>query len=317
MSPEVSPVSTMDERSEVLRQLEFYFSDSNFLGDKFLREVAEKDNGFVDIDTLAKFKRMVPYADKRDLIIDAVNVSTRLKLNDDNTKIARVDPLPNPDAVLSRMIYVKGLDKFNNAPNTDLQQKYEEFFGALAKCLSVRLVRVNKTFISKAFVEYETPEEVENVLNTPHVQNDKPLSMETVKAYASRKAEQWNVSTKFVLDRIIDRKYLRPKETEAHIIPKTCAEELYGEINGKRFLHNSLVRYSNAPEGLTVPMLKPYLLTAPTTVRFIDTSDKGQSGVFQLEDPKAEEFIEKMQNELNIKDNVLTLSRIEGNIEYN
>jgi hypothetical protein len=60
----------------------------------------------VDIDTLVNFKRMTPYADKRDLIIDAVNASFRLKLNDDNTKVARVDPLPDPDVVLSRMIYV-------------------------------------------------------------------------------------------------------------------------------------------------------------------------------------------------------------------
>ncbi|RKP26284.1 hypothetical protein SYNPS1DRAFT_21921 [Syncephalis pseudoplumigaleata] len=307
---------TADERPSILRQLEFYFSDSNLMGDKYLKGlIAQNDGGYVELDTLLKFKRMAPYADKRDLIIAALQLSTRLKLNDDNTKVARINPLPEPDVVLSRMVYVKGLDKMANVPKENLQGEYEAFFGKIGKCLSVRLVRANKTFIGKAFVEYASPAEAEQVLSNHHIQNDQVLHMETAKSYAQRKAEQWGVTTQLVLDRIVDRKYMKPKEADTRVVPKTCADELFGEINGKRFLYNSLVRYANGPQGLNMSTLRNALEAAPTNVRFIDTDDNGQSGVLQLEDPVAEEFIEKMQNVLKINDNVLSLSRIEGDEE--
>ena len=50
-----------DDRSErkILRQLEFYFSESNLPRDKFLRELVERDEDrFVEMKTLLKFQRM-------------------------------------------------------------------------------------------------------------------------------------------------------------------------------------------------------------------------------------------------------------------
>ena len=51
----------------VLRQIEYYFSDSNFPKDKFLMaEVAKSEEGWVDLTTIANFnkvKQMVPSQD--------------------------------------------------------------------------------------------------------------------------------------------------------------------------------------------------------------------------------------------------------------
>ncbi|KAI9598297.1 hypothetical protein BDF19DRAFT_228796 [Syncephalis fuscata] len=312
MSTGISPSATTDERYNVVKQLEFYFSDSNILSDKFLRELAEKDDGFVELDIISKFKRMAPYADKKDLVVDALKLSTRLKISDDNTKVARINPMPSRDSVLDRTIYVKNLDKMANVPMPEQQCKYEEFFTTFGQCLSVRLVRANKTFIGKAFVEYSSAAEVEKVLSTAQRQNNSVIPMETAKHYAGRKADQWGVPSEMVLERIIERKYHKPRNVDQVIIPKTCSEELYGEIGGKRFLFNSIVRYTNGPEGLNSQMLKPLLATAPTLVRFIDTTDNGKSGVLQLDDPRADEFIGQMDNEIKFGDNALSLSRIEA-----
>ena len=47
------------EDLKVLRQFEFYFSDSNFRRDKFLRGKADEDEaGFVDLSVLLTFNRM-------------------------------------------------------------------------------------------------------------------------------------------------------------------------------------------------------------------------------------------------------------------
>jgi len=43
---------------KVIKQVEFYFSDSNFPRDKFLRAQAALDeNGYVSIETISTFKK--------------------------------------------------------------------------------------------------------------------------------------------------------------------------------------------------------------------------------------------------------------------
>ena len=58
--------SSEDVNAQVLKQIEFYFSDSNFRHDKFLQAEAAKDEaGFVMIDVLLTFKRLQSITTRR------------------------------------------------------------------------------------------------------------------------------------------------------------------------------------------------------------------------------------------------------------
>ena len=79
-------------RANVLRQMEFYFSDSNLQNDRFLRgKVAEGgEEGFVDIALLNSFKRMQSYG-LNDAAVCAVlrADSETLVLSDDGSAVRR------------------------------------------------------------------------------------------------------------------------------------------------------------------------------------------------------------------------------------
>jgi lupus La protein len=40
--------------AKIVKQVEFYFSDSNFPNDKFLRGTADKNGGWVPVATIAR-----------------------------------------------------------------------------------------------------------------------------------------------------------------------------------------------------------------------------------------------------------------------
>ena len=77
---------------QLLRQIEYYFSDSNFPKDKFLMaEVAKSEEGWVELSTIANFnkvKQMVP-SQELPVIADALGFSTFLEVSDDGLKVRR------------------------------------------------------------------------------------------------------------------------------------------------------------------------------------------------------------------------------------
>jgi lupus La protein len=98
--------SSDDASSKVLKQIEFYFSDSNFPRDKFLRAEASKDpQGFVNIETIASFNRIKQITTDNDLIVAALRTSPSLEVSEDGKKVRRTTALPTEDPSPKRTIY--------------------------------------------------------------------------------------------------------------------------------------------------------------------------------------------------------------------
>lgn len=86
------------KEKQIKDQIEFYFSDSNLLKDKFLSNLITKDeNGYVDLNIISNFNRMKKLTKKVKNIIKAIENSDLVELNDDKTKIRRKIPLPEND----------------------------------------------------------------------------------------------------------------------------------------------------------------------------------------------------------------------------
>lgn len=65
-----------DIAAKICKQVEFYFSDSNIVKDKFLKgKIAENAEGWVPIEILANFNRMKQLSTDINVITDALKAS--------------------------------------------------------------------------------------------------------------------------------------------------------------------------------------------------------------------------------------------------
>lgn len=95
--PSVLPKTS--DAAEILKQVEFYFSDANLPRDKFLWTLTTSDpqkQGWVPISQIASFKRM-----QRFQPVEAIATALReskelLEVNEDGTAVRRKVPLVKP-----------------------------------------------------------------------------------------------------------------------------------------------------------------------------------------------------------------------------
>jgi len=167
-----------DDRSErkILRQLEFYFSESNLPRDKFLRELVERDEDrFVEMKTLLKFQRMRDLlqefggSNNPDVVDMVVNLlrekSKQLECDERGEMVRRKEDLRAKEEieedVEKRSLYA------NPFPMTSTIEELQDWFEKTAdeRVLSVRLRRhiASKDFKGSIFVEFETKDIAEKV----------------------------------------------------------------------------------------------------------------------------------------------------------
>lgn len=162
-APETSTTTTMtveEAKDEALRQVEFYFHDSNLPFDKFLFTLTRKDpEGWVPIATIASFKRMRTIKELLGLegIAEALKASKELlDVSEDGTKVRRRKELVPVKDTFDRSVYAKG---FGEETET-LQKELESFFNTFGKVNSVRMRRdmeantKPKPFKGSVFVEF-------------------------------------------------------------------------------------------------------------------------------------------------------------------
>lgn len=183
------------DKSAVMKQLKFYFSDSNLPRDKFLKGLVDtSDEGWIDFATIAKFKRMVTLCPSQDLAILGGVIredgSDFLEVNEDNSKIRRSPkhPLPAESQFEKRAIYIKGWDL--QGTTIDTVEKY--FTDKGYKVLQVRLRRAPMTreFKGSTFIEMGSVEEATRCVAEKHSLGDRELLVEMKAAYHERKSAE-------------------------------------------------------------------------------------------------------------------------------
>lgn len=178
--------------AKILKQVDFYFSDSNLPKDKFLKGLVDKDpEGWVEIAVISSFARMKSLSTDQAVIVAAIKESTLLQVSEDGTKLKRNAPLPEKTNFLDNTIYAKGF-----AAETTLDT-IEEFFtshledGEKITCVRMRRMK-DKTFKGSVFVEFNSKATADRVagLTLKFTGQDEPLAIMTKGAYiAKKKAE--------------------------------------------------------------------------------------------------------------------------------
>ncbi|GMQ03397.1 hypothetical protein CsSME_00049212 [Camellia sinensis var. sinensis] len=189
---------------KVIRQVEFYFSDSNLPRDKFLsKTVSDSDDGMVSLALICSFSRMRSHLnlgiskpeevsdDTVKAVADTLKNSTFLKVSEDGKKIGRATELLPPDEVIeqsdSRTIAASPLEYAVKLEDV------ESFFGQFAKVNSVRMPRHiadKRLFCGTALVEFSTDEDAEKVLNQSLIYAGAELELKPKKDFDSERAKQ-------------------------------------------------------------------------------------------------------------------------------
>lgn len=150
-------------------KVEFYFSDSNLLTDKFLfTKVEGHENLPVPLSIIHSFKRMRHFQ-PLSAVVAALKESTILNVVEDDTAIQRKTALPeglvgkpmveiqkvHEDKTMARSVYAKGFGEEEPSSQFDI----EAFFSQHGCTNSVRLRRsYDGTFKGSVFVEFDTEE---------------------------------------------------------------------------------------------------------------------------------------------------------------
>jgi len=200
-----SDFSTLPESSdpdEIRKQVEFYFSDSNLLTDKFLlSKVGGSANNAVPLKVVHSFKRMrhfQPYT----AVLAALRESSVLDVTADE-QVVRKQALPAAaahdatdnvqlfeDATRSRSIYAKGF----GAEDATTQVDIEAFFAPYGPVNAIRLRRSypEKVFKGSVFVEFDADATAKAFLeleNKPKWKDAQELVVMSKEEYVRGKAE--------------------------------------------------------------------------------------------------------------------------------
>ena len=85
-------------RSEVVRQVEFYFSDANLPTDEFLmKQIKRNAEGWVSIRVIADFRKIKKITKSFPTVLAALRTSTQLEISQDGHRVRRLAPLPEVD----------------------------------------------------------------------------------------------------------------------------------------------------------------------------------------------------------------------------
>ena len=164
-------VITEDVEKKIIRQVEYYFGDFNLPRDKFLMEETKGNDGWVAMETMLKFKRLLELSSDKDVITAAIKKSKAglMEVNEDSSKIRRNPEIPLPEntvesktALEARTVYVKGFD----TENTTLDELLDHFNETNSNVVSIQMrnYSVGKgkekvwKFKGSIFVTFKNPE---------------------------------------------------------------------------------------------------------------------------------------------------------------
>lgn len=165
--------------NKIKKQIEYYFSDSNYAKDKFMNETAIKNKKCIPISIILTFKRMNDLNATVESVKEAVKDSTVVEVVDDCLKKIETKEFLEykmNKKLNKRIVYMSGFP---------LDKTLDDIWELLDK--QYNIVRVNmvkdhdKVFKGACFVEFSSEEDAKNILNAKIYVSSQKSSDERVK----------------------------------------------------------------------------------------------------------------------------------------
>ncbi|XP_046350519.2 la-related protein 6-like [Haliotis rufescens] len=129
-------------KEKIIKQVEFYFCDVNILKDAFLlKHVRRNKLGYVSLKLITSFKKLKSLTKDYRVVAYSLRHSDKLEVNEEGTKVRRVEPLPEYDETTpSRTVVAVNLPTENPTIET-----VAEIFSKCGEVVLIRVLRPGKT----------------------------------------------------------------------------------------------------------------------------------------------------------------------------
>mmetsp|Transcript_25510 Transcript_25510/g.37649 ORF Transcript_25510/g.37649 Transcript_25510/m.37649 type:complete len:350 (+) Transcript_25510:83-1132(+) len=296
----------------VKKQIEFYFSNSNFRKDTFLREAAASDaEGFVPISTLLTFNKLKSLTTDADEIVKAVADSESVVVSDDKLKIRRAAPLPEVDNSKECTLYVKGYP--TSDPDVTIESITEQF-SPYGKVCMVRLRKDNsKAFKGSCFIEFEKSESVDAAIEAAHKDGVVTLSYKDTPFLCVMKLGEW-------LERKSNKSKGKKADTSATDNEDNAAgkrkrednddgDESKNESKGVEFTPGQIIKVTGVPSTSSLYDLKD-VFKVLGDVKYVDYTSGAEDAFVRMGSAEAAETVLKAlaAGEVKVGDESVVLS---------
>jgi len=273
--------------SQIINQVEFYFSNSNLPRDKYLLSFYESDpENMVPIPEIASFARMKKLTSDLVTVVSALEKSTKLRMNAQKTHITRIESLPNQINLSKSTIYIKGIPLSSTLD--DISTKFSEW-NAPVQCIRMLRQFDNKSFNGSAFIEFASEKMAKAFVEHKrkwHSEDENELIVMMRNDYFRAKKEQ--KETKHIDNNDQD------KENQPEIKKRKAPTQL-GPHTYKKDL---LMKISTLPLSIDRDAIKTYVESLENVkCKFVDLPENSTSAVVRLKEDStlaASEVIEKL-----------------------
>ncbi|KAJ0181598.1 hypothetical protein K1T71_002320 [Dendrolimus kikuchii] len=296
--------------SSVIRQVEYYFSDSNLPRDKFLKEQIKLDDGWVPIEILTKFHRLARLSMDIEVIANALNKSTSglLEVSEDKKKVRRNPEVPLPEfneerrkELSKRTIYAKGFTK--NASLDEILKFFKQFDEVENIVMRKYQERNTKKRIFKGsvFATFKTREQAEKFIDTKgHKFEEAELLVLWQEDYIKQKQEE----------------YANKKE-EKEKKSKKKEKDAKSEKDELKLPTGTVLHFSEGSDKMKREDVKDALTALGGEVAYIDFKVGDTEGWVRLtKENAAKEIAEKItDNKIKIGETDVVFKLLEGDEE--
>ncbi|KAF8663741.1 hypothetical protein HU200_055064 [Digitaria exilis] len=130
-------VLTDELRDQIVKQVEYYFSDENLPTDEFMLKYVKKNKkGFVPIEIIVSFRRMKKLVQDITVIAAALRTSPKLVVSQDGKRVRRLHPLQHNELKDSK----KSTVLVENLPPGFSLESIQEKFGTVGKIVNITII---------------------------------------------------------------------------------------------------------------------------------------------------------------------------------
>lgn len=252
-SDDDQPIEIPDDDfcEKIVEQVEFYFSDDSLLKDAFLlKHVRRNKEGFVSLKLVSSFKRVRALVkDWRVVGVAIKRKSKKIELNDIETKIRRIDPLPLYDETTPSRTVVA-----TNLPFEKLTiEKVSDIFSKCGEIALVRILRPNCPI----------PADVRQFVNKhPELQQNECALVEFTESSSARRAQN--------MDEIVVFELVLPKKKTGKKAPNVTKM-----VESFKYNSESENERSRGGESISNPNIRFHLKRNNSGANFVRSENQG------------------------------------------
>jgi len=182
---------TDQDLDNMSKQLDFYFSDSNYPKDKFILDLANADGGWVPVEVFLKFNKIKKWTGDVNVVEKCFRKCKLVEVSEDGKKVKRLGAFMDPVTLESKTVCASGFSSGKYVNKIEVEKAFTVF----GKVMSVWHIkdRINKKKRS-VFVEFASEDIAKKAieagtLNYMDAGKEYPIAIVSKKVYNEQVAE--------------------------------------------------------------------------------------------------------------------------------